>query len=259
MSFINFVILTHDSLPSTNTEAIEQARRGAPEGTTVIAHEQTAGRGRLGRVWRSPPRAGLYMSLVLRPRLTHIARADFPMLVFAAALAVHDALLAACALSTDIKYPNDLLFDARKLCGILGETVDTSRGTAAIIGIGINLTNEAFAPDLPHATSLEAATGKRFDAELITRAVLDAFAVRYESLHKRDGSKHTLAAWCAASSFADGKPVRITLDNETFTGTTRGLESDGALRVEVGSNEIRLVRAGDVTAVRFDDKTNGKR
>lgn len=237
---------------------MERARRGAAEGTTVVAREQTAGRGRLGRVWRSPPRAGLYMSLVLRPRLAHIARADFPMLVFAAALGVHDALRAACELVTDIKYPNDLLFDARKLCGILGETIDTPRGTAAIIGIGINLTNEAVAPDLPHATSLEAACGKRFDVKLIMRAVLDAFAVRYEALHEQDGIRHTLAAWCAASSFADGKPVRITLDNEIFTGTTRGLESDGALRVETLDGHVRLVRAGDVTAVRFDE-ANEKR
>ncbi len=229
---------------------MEQARRGAKEGTTVIAREQTAGRGRLGRVWRSPPGAGLYMSLVLRPRLT---RADFPMLVFAAVLGVHDALLAACDISTDIKYPNDLLFDGRKLCGILGETIDTPQGTAAIIGIGINLTNEAFAPDLPHATSLEAATGKRFAANLVTRAVLDAFAVRYETLHQVNGIQNTLTAWCAASSFAHGKPVRITLDNEIFTGTTRGLESDGALRVETADSEIRLVRAGDVTTVRFGD------
>ncbi len=233
---------------------MEQARRGAKEGTTVIAREQTAGRGRLGRVWRSPPGAGLYMSLVLRPRIAYIARADFPMLVFAAALGVHDALRAACALSTDIKYPNDLLYDGRKLCGILGETIDTPQGTAAIIGIGINLTNEAFAPDLPHATSLEAATGKRFDAKLIMRAVLDAFAVRYEVLHKVNGIQNTLAAWSAASSFANDKPVRITLDNEIFVGTTRGLESDGALRVETLEGHLRLVRAGDVTAVRFDDE-----
>ncbi len=226
---------------------MEQARRGAPEGTTIVAREQTAGRGRLGRAWRSPLDAGLYLSLVLRPRL---ALADFPILVFAAARAVHDALLEACALTTDIKYPNDLLYGTEKLCGILGETLDTSSGTAAIIGIGINLTNEGVAHDLPHATSLEAATGKSFTAHVIMRVVLEAFAARYAALHETDGIQHTLAAWCAASSFANGKRVHINLDYETFVGTTRGLASDGALRVETQDGQIKLVRAGDVTAVR---------
>src|SRR5919206_1257903 len=98
-------ILRYDSLPSTNTEAARAARLGAPEGLCVIAREQTAGRGRLERVWSSAMDAGLYFSLLLRPR---IQRRDWPLLTLMAALAVHHALLDACQLSTDIKWPNDI-------------------------------------------------------------------------------------------------------------------------------------------------------
>src|SRR5215213_158843 len=105
-------VLRFDSLPSTNTEAARQAALGAPEGLCVVAREQTAGRGRRERAWASPKDVGLYLSVVLRPRLD--ARA-WPLVTLAAALAVRDALAASCALETDIKWPNDLLARGRKL------------------------------------------------------------------------------------------------------------------------------------------------
>src|ERR1041385_3324676 len=156
-------ILRFDSLPSTNTEAARQASLGAPEGLCVVAREQTAGRGRQQRAWVSPKDAGLYFSIVLRPKLD--ARA-WPLVTLAAALAVSDALLEACALETDIKWPNDLLAGGRKLCGILAETFDTPRGRAAVLGIGVNLTNRAFPPEiLSAATSVEEQTGSAPERE----------------------------------------------------------------------------------------------
>src|SRR5919206_4669266 len=138
-------ILRFESLPSTNTEAARQASLGAAEGLCVVAREQTAGRGRRERAWVSPKDSGLYFSVVLRPRAS--AR-EWPLITLAAAVAVRDALEEACALRADIKWPNDLLASGRKLCGILAETVEGSAGSAVVLGVGINLTNRAFPPEI---------------------------------------------------------------------------------------------------------------
>ncbi|MDQ3821010.1 MAG: biotin--[acetyl-CoA-carboxylase] ligase, partial [Acidobacteriota bacterium] len=140
------VILRFDSLPSTNTEAARQAAQGVPEGLCVVAREQTKGRGRQERVWVSPMDAGLYFSIVLRP--ASLAQHSWPLLTLMSALAVRDALLEACGLRTDIKWPNDIVVGDRKLCGILAETVETGTGRAVILGIGINLDDRAFPPEL---------------------------------------------------------------------------------------------------------------
>src|ERR1051326_276736 len=118
-------ILQFESLPSTNTEAARQAALGAPEGLCVVAREQTAGRGRQQRAWASPKDAGLYFSIVLRPKMEV---GVWPLITLAAAVAARDALAEACALETDIKWPNDLLARGRKLCGIPPETSETPRG-----------------------------------------------------------------------------------------------------------------------------------
>src|SRR5918911_3809841 len=152
-------ILRFDSLPSTNTEAARLASLGAPEGLCVVAREQTAGRGRQARAWVSPKDAGLYFSIVLRPRL---APALWPLVTLAAALAARAALAEACALTPDIKWPNDLLVGSRKLCGILAEVCETARGRACVLGIGINLTEHAFPPELKtRAASVAGATSGR--------------------------------------------------------------------------------------------------
>jgi BirA family transcriptional regulator, biotin operon repressor / biotin---[acetyl-CoA-carboxylase] ligase len=241
-------ILRFDSLPSTNTEAARQAALGAPEGLCIVAREQTAGRGRQQRVWASPKDAGLYFSIVLRPRFDVRA---WPLITLAAALAVRDALRDACALETDIKWPNDLLAGGRKLCGILAETSETTRGRAVVVGIGINLTNRAFPPEiLEIATSVEEQTGERPDAEHLLASLTRALARRYETLDAEGGAALIVREWQAASSFARERRVRIALGVETFEGITRGLEPDGALRVETRDGQTRIVRAGDVTAVR---------
>lgn len=244
-------ILRYDSLPSTNTEAASQAVRGAAEGLCVVAREQTRGRGRQERVWASPPGAGLYFSIVLRPRLKLEA---WPLITLLAALAVKDALREACALETDIKWPNDILYAGRKLCGILAETVETKQGRACILGIGINLNGRAFPPELqPHATSVEGATGKAADAERVLDALCKQLAQRYAQLHAHaSGQSEIIRDWSANSSFAEGRRVRVHTATDIFTGTTRGLEPDGALRVETATGETRLVRAGDVHALRAD-------
>jgi BirA family transcriptional regulator, biotin operon repressor / biotin---[acetyl-CoA-carboxylase] ligase len=241
-------ILRFDSLPSTNLEAARRATEGAPEGACVVAREQTAGRGRLERLWFSPRDAGLYFSIILRPQFD---QSFWPLLTLMAAVAVHDALLAACALETDIKWPNDILADDRKLCGILAETVETSSGRAVVLGIGINLTNNSLPAELNEvAASVESAAGRRPDLEVVLESLVPALTKLYQMLQDSSGPESIVSEWCARSSYAQGKRIRVIQDSESFVGTTRGLESDGALRVETGGGKIKVIRAGDVSEVR---------
>ena len=240
--------LRFDSLPSTNIEAGRRAIEGAAEGLVVLADEQTAGRGRLQRQWISPKGAGLYFSIVLRPRFEH---GSWTLITLAAALAVHDALLEACSLKTDIKWPNDILSHDRKLCGILAETVETPNGRAVVLGIGINLTKSALPPELCEtATSVELETGKVPDLENVLQKLLVALARWYEMLQSANAREDIITEWSQRSSYAIGKRIRVVNGHEVLEGITNGLENDGALRVRTYEGEIRIVRAGDVTEVR---------
>jgi len=243
------VILRFDSLPSTNTEAAGQARLGAKEGLCVVAREQTDGRGREGRVWISPAGAGLYLSMVLRP--LRLAMRQWPLLTLMAALAVHDALAEECALETDIKWPNDIVVEERKLGGILAEAIETQVGPAVILGIGINLEDRSFPAELSGvATSVLAATGHASEGERLMRSLISAIGKRYKALQAVGGFEETVREWSKHSTYALDRRVRVSLRAETFDGWTRGLEPDGALRVETDQGEMRIVRAGDVTSLR---------
>jgi len=152
-----------------------------------------------------------------------------------------------------LEIENDLLAGGRKLCGILAETVegDGGAGRACVVGIGINLTESAYPAELRgRATSVESAAGARPDREALLAALVRSLARRYEQLQNEGGEAETVGAWAAASSFAEGRRVRVVLGDETFDGTTRGVEPDGALRVETDARETRIVRAGDVTSLR---------
>jgi len=248
MKRLNSTVLRYDSLPSTNSEVARLALEGAEEGLCVVADEQTAGRGRLGREWVSPPGAGLYLSILLKPS---VEIKNWPLLTLMAAVAVHDSLRDACGLETDIKWPNDIVAGGRKLCGILAESVDVDKGRAVILGIGINLAAAAFPADLRStAISLEEATNKACEAETILEVLLGSISHYYDIFHTRAGSRQIIDTWCKYSSYAQGKHIRVSLRGEVLEGTTRGLEADGALRVETVEGAIETVRAGDVTAVR---------
>jgi BirA family biotin operon repressor/biotin-[acetyl-CoA-carboxylase] ligase len=241
-------ILRLETIDSTNLEAIRRAKAGATEGLCIVAREQTAGRGRLDRTWQSPKDAGLYLSIVLRPA---IEMNKWPLLSLTSALAVSDALVRACSLKPDIKWPNDVCVNDRKLCGILAETIETPTGPAAIIGIGINLKRTALTDELRQtATSIEEVTGSDPDTASVLHELLKAFGERYDILQSSDGFEHTIREWCASSSYAYERRVRVALENEMLTGITRGLDIDGALRVETDDGQIKIVHAGDVTALR---------
>jgi len=240
MTLLKPKVLRFESLPSTNTELARMASEGAAEGVAILADEQTAGRGRLQRAWSSPKGAGLYFSILLRPA---IPVDQWPLITFMAALAVGDALQEATGLRTDIKWPNDLLSGERKICGILAEAIETPIGRAVIVGIGINLKPSAF----PTATSVAEETGVKPDREAILAALSSALTRWYSLLGERE---KIIAAWSSRSSYANGKLVQVKNGDETWQGTTCGVEADGALRLRTINNEIKLIRAGDVHNLR---------
>ena len=245
MKLLRPKILRFESLPSTNTELARRASEGAEEGLSIVADEQTAGRGRLQRTWSSPKGAGLYFSILLRPT---IAQDRWPLITFMASLAVGDALHDGAGVTTDIKWPNDLLSGERKICGILAEAVETPAGRAVIVGIGINLTADAYPRELAEvATSVAEAAGRQPERETILAALQNALARWYSLLHEPDGLAKIVAAWASRSSYASGKLVTVANGDEVWQGITCGIEDDGALRLETETDGIRLVRAGDVS------------
>lgn len=243
---MNFTILRFDSLESTNTEAINQAKLGADEGLCIVADEQTAGRGRHSRKWVSDKGAGLYFSIVLRPKL----EAHFlPLITLMAGVAVADAL-SEFAIDGDIKWVNDVLVDEKKICGILAETVETATGLAVIVGIGVNLSSPNFPDEIAEtATSVAAEVGP-VDREEVLAALTRYLNYFYEILLSENGPAEIIREWQRRSSYFVGKNVRVAIGSETITGITDGLEINGALRVRTGSDEIRIIQSGDVERLR---------
>lgn len=245
---MKFTILRFDRLASTNTEALNQARRGADEGVCVVAEQQTAGRGRNGRTWISPKGAGLYFSLILRPQ---IENEFLPLITLMSAVAVADTLAELYQLPIDIKWANDVHVNEKKICGILAEMTETKIGTAIVVGIGINLTSKNFPSELRQtATSIEAETNAPVDLEILLRTLTGKLDEFYRMLNAENGAARIRAEWARQSSYYENKQVKITLANEVFTGTTRGLEPNGALRVEIDDGAIKIVPAGDVERLR---------
>lgn len=245
---MNFNILRFDRIESTNTEAVNQARRGADEGLCIVAREQTAGRGRHGRTWISEKDAGLYFSVVLRPK---IEIRFLPLITLTAAVAVHDAIEEIYKIDGDIKWANDIHIGGKKICGILAETCETSKGLAVVVGIGINLKSADFPPEIVEiATSIEVETGKMPDAENLLQNLTRFLAIFYDILQTPQGAKKIRQDWIKRSSYAFGKNVKVWLETETIDGITRGIEENGALRVELDSGEIRVIHAGNVENLR---------
>ena len=244
---MNFTILRFDSLDSTNNEARDQAKVGAAEGLCIVARQQTAGRGRNGRNWVSEKDAGLFFSIILRPKFDP---QHFPLITFAAGIAAFDSL-ASLGIEPDIKWVNDILINGKKICGILAETVETPKGLAVVLGVGINLRSFNFPPDIAEvATSIEAETLQRTDPNSVLEKFTTRFSEVYGELSGSNGSVKILELWTTRSSYESGKEVQVKLENEAFEGTTEGLEPNGALRVRLENGELRIVTAGDIKKLR---------
>jgi BirA family biotin operon repressor/biotin-[acetyl-CoA-carboxylase] ligase len=231
----------HEEVSSTNDLAAVMAEQGAAEGCVVGAHTQTSGRGRLGRSWASPPGAGLYVSVILRP-----ASDIIPLITIAAGVAVADGVQAASGLSTRVKWPNDLYVGPRKLAGILAEAGGSGRGVQhVILGFGINLLTAAYPPDVAvRATSLESELGRRCDRGLVLAECLAALAERYVALQRGEADIVTLA-WRERAADSLGRIVEWDADGATRRGVAHDIDSRGALLVRVDGAIVRVI-SGEV-------------
>ena len=244
------------SVGSTNVLALEAAQSGAAHGSVWVADEQTAGRGRSDHRWHSPVGDGLYVSVLLRPRM---ALVDALWLSLATALAVRAAIVNVTTLAPDIRWPNDLLIGNRKCGGILVETsaVASQPDTPAmlryaVVGVGINVNQQSFPAELQAlATSLLRESGKKWAREPILIAFLRAFEKEIgwleAELHGTSLEAGLLERFAAASSWVRGKHVRVD-EAGGYTGVTDGLDARGFLRVAGDDGVLHTVLSGGVRA-----------
>jgi BirA family biotin operon repressor/biotin-[acetyl-CoA-carboxylase] ligase len=233
---------------STNRVALELGHAVEPEGAVVLAEEQTAGRGRAARVWHSDRAVGIYVTVLLRPRLAPV---QAPLLTMMAGLSARSAVQAVTGLTVDLKWPNDLLIRGKKLGGILTEMhAEPGQIRFVIVGIGLNVNQENFPGELAEtATSLRVETGKaQSRMELLVR-LLHEFEGDYNRF-LREGVDSVVARFEEVSTYAKGKRVRVTNGTESYVGTTAGLGPEGLLQVERDDGKIMTVIAGDVTEAR---------
>ena len=239
---------------STNAELRSRAQAGAPEGTVLVAELQTAGRGRLDRGWTSPARAGLTFSLLLRPPPSVPAR-RWPWLPLLAGCAVAESVRAQAAVEPWLKWPNDVLLDERKVCGILVERIETPTGPAAVVGIGLNVTTTTAELPGPAATSLRLAGASPTDRGTLLVALLRTFDALYTAWCRIDGDPDAgpgggiRAAYRSRCSTL-GRQVRIEIEPDRWlAGTADDVDLDGRLVVRTADG-VHAVGAGDVRHVR---------
>jgi BirA family biotin operon repressor/biotin-[acetyl-CoA-carboxylase] ligase len=227
----------HESIDSTMHAAARLAAAGAASGTAVVAEEQTEGIGRYRRPWHSEAESGLYLSLVLRMPVS-------PMITMALGLAAVDAIQKSTGVACDLRWPNDVLADGRKLAGILTHL----DGPAVIAGIGINVNHAAFPPELAAlATALRIVSGQRQSREEILVELLPAIDSFCSTLVK-EGRPAILEMFTHASSYVRGRRVRVDQEGGVVTGTTAGLTPDGFLLVRGDDQREHVILAGGVRA-----------
>ena len=233
---------------STNNDALEAARAGAPHGSVYFADEQRAGRGRGGNAWHSAAGDGLYVSVLLRPR---IALTRLPLLPLAAGLAALDAVRTASRLVADLRWPNDILCGPRKAGGILVEAHTEGRTLAyAVIGIGINVHQLAFPPDLAtEATSLDLEASGRIPRQPLLAALLKSVEREAVALEDSSACSAIPARVEQASTWVRGRAV-VAHGPQACTGLTVGLEEHGFLQVKTSSG-IVTVQTGGIREAAF--------
>ena len=236
-------VLRFERLPSTNDLAREMAALGAEEGVTVIAGEQTAGRGRHGRTWSSPSGEGLYMSVVLRPDINSELSS---VITLAAAVAVAETLKLDFQIETDIKWPNDVLASGRKICGILVEaSIEKERLLYAVVGIGVNIAQREFAEEIrDSATSMLIESGRLVAADDVLAPLLSRLEPWYKQALKSQDA--VIARWEEISTYAHGCSVSVETPDGLVEGLTRGLTAGGALLIETDEGRFREITSGEV-------------
>ncbi|HMB14915.1 MAG TPA: biotin--[acetyl-CoA-carboxylase] ligase [Pelovirga sp.] len=233
------------AVDSTNLQLKAQAEAGAQEGTVVVADQQLAGKGRLGRQWASPAGVNLYCSILLRPQ---IPVQQAPQLTFLSAVAVVDVLEAVGGVKAQVKWPNDILVGGAKIAGLLNEmSAETEQINYVVLGLGINLnmTTEQFPPELNYpATSVLLETGQPVIRRIFLRALLERLDFYYaEFLHQ--GFAPIRQRWEQLCPIINRQ---VTVDSGPFA-TVVGLDEDGALRLQFDAGTIERIVAGDVRLV----------
>jgi BirA family transcriptional regulator, biotin operon repressor / biotin---[acetyl-CoA-carboxylase] ligase len=244
------------SVGSTNVLALEAAQSGAAHGSVWVADEQTAGRGRSDHSWHSPAGDGLYVSVLLRPRITLV---DALWLSLASALAVQAAIATVTSLAPDIRWPNDILIGSRKCGGILVETSSVASQPDApamlryaVVGVGVNVNQQSFPAELEAiATSLRHESGRRWAREPILIESLRTLAKEIASLEAELCGTcietRLLERFAASSGWVRGKHVSVD-EAGGYTGVTDGLDERGFLRVAGDDGMLHTVLSGGVRA-----------
>lgn len=239
-------VVYRERVGSTMEVARELAEGGAAEGTLVLAEAQDAGRGRLGRAWASPYGLGLWVSLILRPRLLP---AHVPKVTLLAAVAMARAVEEGAGLHPGIKWPNDLYLAGRKVCGILTELKGQADAVDyLILGVGVNVNQREgdFPVELrPLATSLYLAAGRPVERPRLLGLFLREFEERYFAWQE-SGEEGWLEEW-QERNITLGRRVRVSFLAETIYGRAVALDAEGSLVIETDNGERRALRAGDVT------------
>lgn len=237
-------IYYYDTVSSTMDTAMEIGLGGAPEGAVIVAEGQTKGRGRLGRSWASPKHKGIYLSLILRPKLLP---QETPCLTLLAGVSVCEAIKDLTDLNANIKWPNDIFINDKKLGGILTElSAETDMVRFIVIGIGINVNTDKSALPL-HATSLKEEKEEPVSRVALLRQILKRLEQNYNCF-KKQGFHPTIEKWRAFSSTL-GERVKVTCQKEHIEGEAVDIDVDGGLLIRKDSGFIEKVMAGDVVKV----------
>jgi BirA family biotin operon repressor/biotin-[acetyl-CoA-carboxylase] ligase len=233
---------------STNVEAMHAAHAGEPEGAVFVAEQQTAGRGRGGHTWDSAQSVGIYCSVVLRPAISPV---DALFLSLMTGIAAAQAVEQMTGLHPDLRWPNDLLLNGKKVCGILTEmNAEATQVRYVVLGIGINVNHASFAGELePIATSLRMESGRKWSRVELAAALLKSLDSEYRKFLEGgpEGRSSLLREFEARSSFARSRYVRVG-EEDAYEGVTEGLDPRGFLLVRTESG-LRTVLSGDVRAV----------
>lgn len=238
-------VLYFDETDSTNTELKKAAEKDAPHGTLAVADYQTMGKGRRGRSWTSPHGVGIWMSILLRPRL-HPSCAS--MLTLVAALAVAEGIEEVCGLESKIKWPNDIVVNGKKVCGILTEmSTELECINYVVVGIGINANAEVFPEGIREiATSLLLETGSRVGRSRLIGAVMKAMEKYYGLFLEKQNMSGLLDAYNSKLANKDNV-VRVLAPGNEYTGTAEGINEEGELLVRMEDGELRAVISGEVS------------
>ena len=238
-------ICFYDTIDSTNLQAAKNARDGAVQGTLIVADCQTAGRGRRGRQWSSPAGANLYFSLILKP---DYAPNQAPMVTLLMGLAVAEAIREHCHAEAYIKWPNDVVIDGKKVCGILTEmSLEGTKIAHVVVGVGINVGEQSFPEELaPAATSLAEQCGSVPDRTKLLVGILQSFEKIYDSFLAQGNLEGLMERYNVLLVSRD-REVRVLDPKGEYRGIARGISETGELLVELGDGKVEKVYAGEVS------------